>query len=217
VITYQFFLLAGCVVAFHYEAFQAWISSHSRLIWWGLARLGGARPDLVRSQPRLRAHPGDATGVLQPEMLPWYCFVVLALYLVGSRALGRPPAGRLPLAAPRRRRLAALLRRVPRAPGHAVGVPQRVRPVVPQPHPPGLPLTVSAYVFAVVTSLIFVEIVIRTPLAKVLQSAAPAIRRPSRCRPSPSRSPRKPAFSTVNCWGLPASRDHSLTSSPCVG
>jgi len=181
VITYQFFLLAGCVVAFHYEAFQAWISSHSRLIWWGLA--GSAALALTWYGVNLAyGHtPGDATGVLQPEMLPWYCFVVLALYLVGSRWAARQQAGS------RSQRLVAA------ASQRSFGV-FLVHPAMlwvflnefgqwfPNHIPQGLPLTVSAYVFAVVTSLIFVEIVIRTPLAKVLIGRA-RIRRP---RPVPA-------------------------------
>lgn len=167
VVTYQFFLLAGCVAAFHYEAFQAWITAHSKLIWWGLA--GSATLALTWYGVNLAyGHtPGDATGVLQPEMLPWYGFVVLALYLVGSRWADRQRTGS------RWQRIVAA------ASQRSFGV-FLVHPAMlwvflnefdmwfPNNIPQGLPLTLSAYVFAVITSLIFVEIVIRTPLAKVL-------------------------------------------------
>jgi hypothetical protein len=55
--------------------------------------------------------------------------------------------------------------------------------------PQGLPLTLSAYVFAVVTSLVFVEIVIRTPLAKVLIGRA----RIPFTKPAPAKPEPQPA------------------------
>jgi hypothetical protein len=167
VFSYQFFLLAGCIAAFHYEAFQAWITAHSRFIWWGLAGSAALALGWYGVNLAYGHTPGDATGVLQPEMLPWYGFVVLALYLVGSRWAARQQTGSL------------WQRIVHAASQRSFGV-FLVHPAMlwvflnefgmwfPNNIPQGLPLTVSAYVFAVVTSLIFVEIVIRTPLAKIL-------------------------------------------------
>lgn len=167
VVSYQFFLIAGCIAAFHYEAFQAWITAHSRFIWWGLGLSATFALAWYGVNLAYGHTPGDATGVLQPEMLPWYGFVVLSLYLVGSRWADRQATGS------RWQRIVAA------ASQRSFGV-FLVHPAMlwvflnefdmwfPNHLDQGLPLTLSAYVFAVVTSLIFVEIVIRTPLAKVL-------------------------------------------------
>jgi peptidoglycan/LPS O-acetylase OafA/YrhL len=167
VFTYQFYLVAGCVAAFHYETFQNWITAHSRLIVWGLGTSCVLALGWYFVALFMGANPGDATGVLQPEMIPWYTFVVLGLYLVGSTWSRRPGHG------------GRAARIVAAASQRSFGV-FLVHPAMlwvflnefggffPDNIPQGLPLTVAAYVFAVSTSLVFVEIVIRTPLAKVL-------------------------------------------------
>ncbi|MFC0435718.1 acyltransferase [Kutzneria buriramensis] len=167
VFSYQFFLLAGCLAAFHYEAFQAWITSHAKLIWWGLGLSSAFALTWYGVNIAYGHAPGDATGVLQPEMLPWYAFVVLAMYLTGSRWAARQETGS------RSQRIVAA------ASQRSFGV-FLVHPAMlwvflnkfdmwfPNHIPQGLYLTLAAYAFAVVTSLIFVEIVIRSPLAKVL-------------------------------------------------
>ena len=167
VFTYQFYLVAGCIAAFHYEAFQNWITAHSRLIVWGLVGSSVLALGWYFGALFMGANPGDATGVLQPEMIPWYTFVVLGLYLLGARWAQRPGHG------------GRATRIIAAASQRSFGV-FLVHPAMlwvflnefggffPDNIPQGLPLTVAAYTFAVATSLVFVEIVIRTPLAKML-------------------------------------------------
>jgi len=166
VISYQFYLVAGCLAAYHFEAFQAWIDEHRGLVVTTvLATLAFSEAwyftEIDRGVP-----PWQATSVLGPEMVPWFAAVVLGLYLLGSWWSRRTPAGsagdRLVAAASTRSFGVFLV--------HPAFIwffnwvddgwlPAHLWPFV---------ATLAAYAFAVGGSLVFVEAVIRSPLSKVL-------------------------------------------------
>lgn len=166
VTSYQFYLVAGCVAAFHYETFQGWIRANSRLILWLLFGSMVFAETWYFVGVFSGTDPWEATGVLQPEMIPWFCAVVLGLYLMGSRWSERHGEGSLS------RKLVAA------ASTRSFGVFLV--------HPAFIWLfaylgdgwfaanmspfayTLATYVFAIACSLVFVEIVIHTPLSKVL-------------------------------------------------
>jgi peptidoglycan/LPS O-acetylase OafA/YrhL len=166
VISYQFYLVAGCLAAFHFDTFQGWITAHSRLVLWlvgGTALFAQAWywVNVLRG-----VNPWEATGVLEPEMIPWFCTVVLGLYLLGSVWLRRTSDGG------RSRRLVSVLS------ARSFGVflvhpafiwlygylgngwlPAHLTPLV---------YTATTYVFAVGCSLVLVEVLIRSLFSKVL-------------------------------------------------
>ena len=165
ILSYQFYLVAGCLAAFHYEQFHAWISSHTRLI------IGLFVGTLVFSEVWYFAFVAvgtvawKATGVMQPEMILWYSAVILAMYAVG-------------IAWSRRKADGAMHRLVRAASTRSFGV-FLVHPAMlwfflwvnhgwfPA-HLSGVWFSLASYCFAIAASLVFVEIVIRSPLSRIL-------------------------------------------------
>jgi peptidoglycan/LPS O-acetylase OafA/YrhL len=166
VVSYQFYLLAGCVAAYHFEAFQAWIDEHRSLVVTAVLATLAFSEAWYFTEVAHGVPPWQATSVLGPEMVPWFCAVVLGLYLLGSWWSRRTPAG------------SAGDRLVAAASTRSFGV-FLVHPVfiwffnwlgngwLPA-HLPPFADTVGTYVFTVGGSLAFVEVVLRSPLSKVL-------------------------------------------------
>lgn len=165
VISYQFYLVAGCLAAFHLESFQNWIRAHSRLVLWLL--LGSFTLATVwYFVGVLRGvDPWLATGVLQPEMIPWFCAVVLGMYWLGMAWSQRYPDGlsrRLVSAASTRSFGVFLVH-----PAFIwflgwVGDGWFATHLIPPVY------TAATYVFAIAGSLVLVEVLIRSPLSKAL-------------------------------------------------
>ncbi|AHH94696.1 acyltransferase [Kutzneria viridogrisea] len=164
--SYQFYLVAGCVAAFHYERFQGWIRDNSRLVLWLLLGSMVFAEGWYFTGVLSGVDPWAATGVLQPEMIPWFCAVVLGLYLLGSvwSERRRPGglSGRLVSAASTRSFGVFLVHPAFIWLFGRIGdgwFAQNLSPFA---------NTLATYAFAIACSLVFVEVVIHTPLSKIL-------------------------------------------------
>ncbi len=94
VMSYQFYLLAGCVAAWHYDAFHAFVVRHARFIGWatlGTAMLVEAWYFLAQDGV-LRALGGNASDPFMPIVLPFNVAAIGLIYVIGVK-----------LVAPRRR------------------------------------------------------------------------------------------------------------------
>jgi len=165
IVSYQLYAVAGCLAAYHFEAFHAWVLSHSRLVLWlviGSATLVGGWYFVGIAAG---GNPWDVTGVLQPEMIPWFCAMILGLYWLGAswHRRGHSGLGHRLVSAASVRSFGVFL--VHPAFIWLVGwlgndwFAADLSPLV---------NTVFTYLFALAGSLAVVELVIHTPLSRVL-------------------------------------------------
>jgi hypothetical protein len=89
ILSYQFYLFAGCVAAMHFKEFNRWIVDHKRDVVWFTA-VGAILAEgwyLVASQLHV-GWMGMATDVFQPVVLPFNIGAIGCLYLVGRWLVG---------------------------------------------------------------------------------------------------------------------------------
>ncbi|HEY5335042.1 MAG TPA: acyltransferase [Mycobacteriales bacterium] len=95
--TYQMFLLAGGVVAWHLPRIQPVLQAHLRWVPWIV--LGGAAIAELAFFLQVPAYGVvGARGQLQPAAVPWSLAVFLGLYALGLLWARRPRSGRWPTA-----------------------------------------------------------------------------------------------------------------------
>jgi peptidoglycan/LPS O-acetylase OafA/YrhL len=190
VISYQFFLVLGGVVAMHRLRMDAWIRSHHReviasLIFTGLLAEGRYIWTVT--------HGGNAlydTDVFQVVIIPWSVAVVAGFYAIGAAWSDRRDSG-------------PKSRFVGRASDRSFGV-FLVHPTIlwamtaagvhsPASHLPAPLSSFAVYLVAVIGSLAFVELIRRTPLSLALtgkrRGQRPAPPTSSVQRPAGQRSP----------------------------
>jgi peptidoglycan/LPS O-acetylase OafA/YrhL len=165
VISYQFFMVLGGVVAMHRDRVDAWLRSNPRLIIAALIVTGM----LAEGQYIWKiAHGGNAiydTDVFQVVIIPWSVAVVAGFYAIGTAWSARRDAG-------------PKSRFVERASDRSFGVflahplilwaLTAAGPSSPASHLPAPLSSVAVYLVAVTGSLAFVELVRRTPLSLTL-------------------------------------------------
>lgn len=93
---YQLYIVAGGIMAWHYQAVHRWLCSHRKLVLGAAAAsLALAEVWFVLAQERLVPGLGgqDASGPFQPVVIPLFLAVIAALYLLGvSMSSSRLPA-----------------------------------------------------------------------------------------------------------------------------
>jgi surface polysaccharide O-acyltransferase-like enzyme len=187
-VSYQFYLVLGGVAAMHRQQIDAWVRRQHRAVI-AFAALAGA----LAEGRYLWAieHGGNAvydTDVFQVVIIPWSVAVVALFYLVGTFWADRRGPG-------------PKSRMVERASDRSFGV-FLVHPVIlwaltaagpssPAAHLPAPLSTLAVYLVAVCGSLVFVELIRRTPVSLVLTGKRRARRRPatSAAVPAPRRIP----------------------------
>ena len=163
VLTYQFYVLAGAVTAYHLEQVRGWtatrrpliaavvmIGAAGALVWYGAAVAGGD-------------NPSAAAAVLQPVMLVWSVAAICGLAVLGSMWAER----RVPNARPDRTLRTASDRSFGVFLIHPA-VLWAILEIAPVRHLPALPLTVLAYALTIIGSLVLVEGLRRSRLSLVL-------------------------------------------------
>ncbi|GAY10456.1 acyltransferase [Pseudonocardia sp. N23] len=163
-VSYQFFVVFGGVVAMNLGAVDAWIRSHLPLVSVAPAVTGAAVELWYRHSVSTGASAQFAADVFQPIIIPWTVSVVAAVWGVGALWADRRDrwrGSRLVEAAAARSfgvflvhpAILWLLTTLPDAPATRLQRPWE---------------TVVTYVVTIVAALTFVEIVRRTPLRPVL-------------------------------------------------
>jgi peptidoglycan/LPS O-acetylase OafA/YrhL len=84
-VSYQFYLLAGCVAAWHYEAFHAWIVRHGRLIVCATVGTGAlAEAWYFLAQDNIVHGLGsNSSDPFMPVVLPFNVSAIALIYLIG--------------------------------------------------------------------------------------------------------------------------------------
>lgn len=161
VVSYQFFLVLGGVVAMHLDEVDAWIRGHTGVVVGAVVVTGVAAEAWYQiTVPTVGAI--IATDVFQPVMIPWVVAVVAAFWALGAAWSDRRAGG-------------PASRFVERASDRAFGVflvhpvilwaltfgaPDSVAALLPAPWS-----SVAVYLAAVVGSLLIVEVLRLTPLS----------------------------------------------------
>ncbi|MFC4946285.1 acyltransferase [Pseudonocardia sp. GCM10023141] len=164
-LSYQFFLVLGGIVALHLDRVEAWIRGHPVLVVAGFVLTGAAAEGWYWWSIVQGVGAQFATDVFQPLMIPWSVAVVAVFFVIGSAWSDRRAGGRFS-------------RMVEGASDRSFGV-FLVHPAilwavtVAGVDSPAAQLTppwssFAAYAVAVVGSLLIVEVLQRTPLATPL-------------------------------------------------
>jgi peptidoglycan/LPS O-acetylase OafA/YrhL len=165
VLSYQFFLVLGGVVALHLDRVSAWVRGHPVVVVAAVVLTGAAAEGWYRWSVADGQNPQFATDVFQPVMLPWTVAVVAGFFALGAvweRRRAGGPASRF----------------VERASDRSFGV-FLVHPTIlwaltvagatsPAALLPTPWSTLAAYAVAVVGSLVVVEALRHTPLSLAL-------------------------------------------------
>ena len=172
--SYQFFVVLGGVVALHLDDVEAWVRRHRVLVLVAPLPTGLAVEATYRWSIAHGASAQFAADVFQPVLIPWSVAVVAACFAVGTlwaERRARWPGSRLVEAAAARSfgvflvhpAVLWLLTTGPDSPAARLHGPWE---------------TVVTYLAAVVTSLVFVELVRRTTLCLPLTGKPFRPRRP---------------------------------------
>jgi peptidoglycan/LPS O-acetylase OafA/YrhL len=189
-ISYQFFLVLGGVVALHRQQVDAWVRSHRRTVVAAVVVTGLGAEGRYIWEITHGANPMFAGDVFQDIMLPWSVAVVAGFYAIGATWADR-------------RGDDFGSRFVERASDRSFGV-FLVHPTIlwaltaagansPAAHLPAPLSSFVVYPIAVLGSLAFVELVRRTPFSLMLtgkRRARPAAAAPvTRAASEPARIP----------------------------
>jgi peptidoglycan/LPS O-acetylase OafA/YrhL len=95
VVAYQFYLLAGCVAAWHYEAFHAFVVRHARSIAWStLATAGLVEAWYFLAQYRVVDWLGaNSSDPFMPIVLPFNVAAIGLLYVAGVKLVAPRRSG----------------------------------------------------------------------------------------------------------------------------
>jgi len=85
IMSYQFYLIAGCLAAVHYSEFDAWVRRHRRHVLVATAATGALAEAWYFVQGTNLVHFGSglASDPFQPITVPYNVAAILAIYLVG--------------------------------------------------------------------------------------------------------------------------------------
>jgi peptidoglycan/LPS O-acetylase OafA/YrhL len=91
--SYQFYVLAGAVAAFHFERTVGFVRDHRRAIFAGAVVIAAATELLYLADVHTGRDALTAANVLQPGMLPWSLAAVAVLLAIGTIWDDRRTAG----------------------------------------------------------------------------------------------------------------------------
>ena len=162
IIPYQFFILAGCMAAMHYEAFQAF------MIRWRWPLLGACAATLVASLVYFLYITANgtsvarATNVFLPHNIYAFIAIVAMLYCLGTIWQQRRTPGSIP---------DAILRTASdRSFGIYLAHPLALSALLPTIAPaswPGFPRVLLAYTATVAATVFIVEVLRRSPISLI--------------------------------------------------
>ncbi|HZD66815.1 MAG TPA: acyltransferase, partial [Acidimicrobiales bacterium] len=81
---YQLYVVAGGIMAWHYQAIHAWLCRRWRVVVGAtLVTFVVAEAWYVVAATHLLGFPGDPSGAFQPAVIPFFVALIAALYLLG--------------------------------------------------------------------------------------------------------------------------------------
>jgi len=90
VTSYQFYLIAGMVVAFHLDEVHRWLCAHVRLVLGlTLASAGVAEGWYYLAVYHVASWLGSSSDPFQPVVIPWNIGAIASIYLLGVWLVGR--------------------------------------------------------------------------------------------------------------------------------
>jgi peptidoglycan/LPS O-acetylase OafA/YrhL len=90
VTSYQFYLIAGMVVAFHLDEVHQWLCAHVRLVLGlTLASAGVAEGWYYLAVYHVASWLGSSSDPFQPVVIPWNIGAIASIYLLGVWLVGR--------------------------------------------------------------------------------------------------------------------------------
>jgi peptidoglycan/LPS O-acetylase OafA/YrhL len=94
--SYQFYLLAGMVVAFHLDQVHRWLCTHVQLVLGlTLVSAGLAEAWYYLSVDHVVSWFGSSSDPFQPIVIPWNIGAIASIYLVGVWLVGRRRSPRI--------------------------------------------------------------------------------------------------------------------------
>jgi len=95
VTSYQFYLIAGMVVAFHLDEVHRWLCAHVRLVL-GLTLASAALAEgwYYLAVYHVASWLGSSSDPFQPVVIPWNIGAIASIYLLGVWLVGRRRSGR---------------------------------------------------------------------------------------------------------------------------
>jgi hypothetical protein len=95
VISYQFYLIAGMVVALHLDEVHRWLCAHVRLVLGlTLATAGIAELWYFLAVHHVVSWLGSSSDPFQPVVIPWNVGAIASIYLLGVWLVGRGRSAR---------------------------------------------------------------------------------------------------------------------------
>jgi len=95
IISYQFYLIAGMVVALHLDEVHRWLCGHVRLVLGlTLASAGVAELWYFLAVHHVASWLGSSSDPFQPVVIPWNIGAIASIYLLGVWLVGRGRSAR---------------------------------------------------------------------------------------------------------------------------
>ncbi|HKN51163.1 MAG TPA: acyltransferase [Amycolatopsis sp.] len=165
VLPYQFYTLLGAVVAMHFEAVHAWVGRHRLLIACAVVVVLAGTELIYFRTVHNGTWPQVASDPFQPYLIPWFLTVITAIYALSTRwAARRTSDGRsakvVSWAANRSFSIFLV---------HPLALALLAPAIGPVADRLGSPwTTLVIYVATIVLTVLFVEILRRTPMSRAL-------------------------------------------------